>query len=130
MASSFDCVDHNKLWKILKEMVIPNHHACLLRNLYVNREISEPDMEKQTGLILGKEYDKAVYCHPAFNLYAEYIAQSAGLDDSQARIKIARRNFNNLRYAVCRYADMIPSLMAESKGELLMRVKKRVKKLP
>ena len=87
-------------------------------------------MEKQTGSILGKEYDKAVYCHPAFNLYEEYIAQSAGLDDSQARIKIARRNFKNLRYAVCRYADMITSLMAESKGELLMRVKKRVKKLP
>ena len=57
-------------------------------------------MEQQTGSKLGKEYIKAVYCHPTFfNLYAEYIMRNAGLDEAQARIKIARRNINNLRYA-------------------------------
>ena len=61
----------------------------------------EPDMEQQTGSKLGKEYVKAVYCHPAYltYLYAEYIIQNAGLDEAQAGIKIAGRNINNLRYA-------------------------------
>ena len=58
-------VDHNKLWKILKEMGIPDHLTCLLRNLYAGHEAIELDMEKQTGSNLGKEYVKAVYCHPA-----------------------------------------------------------------
>ena len=76
-AKAFDCVDHNKLWKILKEMGILDHLTCLLRNLYagqVRKQQLELDM-KQTGSKLGKEYVKAVYCHPAyfFNLYAEYI---------------------------------------------------------
>ena len=60
---AFDCVGHNELWKILKEMGIPNHLTCLLRNLY------EPDMEQQTGSKLGREYDKVVYCHPAYFTY-------------------------------------------------------------
>ena len=60
---ALDCVDHNKLWKILKEMGIPNHLTCLLRNLY------EPDMEQQTGSKLGKEYITAVYCHPVYSTY-------------------------------------------------------------
>ena len=87
-------------WKILKEMGIPDHLTCLLRNLYAGQEATELDMEQQTGSKLGKEYIKAVYCHPAyFNLYAEYIMQNARLNEAQAGIKIARRNINNLRYA-------------------------------
>ena len=61
-----DCVDHNKLWKILKEMRTPDHLTCLLRNLYAGQEVTELDMEQQTGSKLGKEYVKAVYCHPAY----------------------------------------------------------------
>ena len=63
-ARDFDCVDHNKLWKILKEIGIPDHLTCLLRNLYAGQE--EPDMEQWTGSKLGKKYVKAVYCHPAY----------------------------------------------------------------
>ena len=64
---AFDSVDHNKLWKILKEMGIPDHVTCLLRNLYaVRKQQLELDMEQWTGSKLGKEYDKAVYCHPAY----------------------------------------------------------------
>ena len=94
-------MDHNKLWKILKEMGIPDHLTCLLRNLYVGQEETELDMEQWTGSKLGKEYIKPLYCHPVylFNLYSEYIMQNARLDESQAKIKIARRNANNLRYA-------------------------------
>ena len=63
---AFDCVDHYKLWKILKEMRVPDYLTCLLRNLYVGQEVTEPDMEQWTGSKLGKEYIKAVYCHPAY----------------------------------------------------------------
>ena len=63
---AFDCVDHNKLWKILQEMGIPDHLACLQRNLYAGQEATEPDREQHTGSKLGKEYVKAVYCHPAY----------------------------------------------------------------
>ena len=62
-AKAFDCVDHNKLWKILKEMGIADHLTYLLRNLYAGQEATELDMEQQTGSKLGKEYVKAVYCH-------------------------------------------------------------------
>ena len=66
-AKPFDCVDHNKLWKILKEIGIPDHLTCLLRNLYAGQKQQlEPDMEQWTGSKLGKEYVKAVYCHPAY----------------------------------------------------------------
>ena len=65
-AKAFDCVDHNKLWKILKEMGIPNHLTCLLRNLYAGQEETELDMEPKAGSKLGKEYIKAIYCHPAY----------------------------------------------------------------
>ena len=68
-AKAFDCVDHNKLRKILQEMGIPDHLTCLLRNLYAGQEAPEPDMEQQTGSKLGKEYVKAVYCHPAYLTY-------------------------------------------------------------
>ena len=63
-AKAFDCVGHNKLWKILQELGIPDHLTCLLRNLYAGQ--AAPDMEKQTLWKLGKEYVKAVYCHPAY----------------------------------------------------------------
>ena len=64
---AFDCVNHNKLWKILQEMGIPHHLTCLLRNLYVGQEATvELDIEQWTGSKLGKEYVKAVYCHPAY----------------------------------------------------------------
>ena len=65
-AKTFDCVDHNKLWKILKKMRIPDHLTCLLRNQYVGQEAAvRINMEEQSGSKLGKEYVKAVYCHPA-----------------------------------------------------------------
>ena len=66
-AKAFDCVDHNKRWKILKEMGIPDHRTCLLRNLYAGHEAKlKLDMEQQTDSKLEKEYIKAVYCHPAY----------------------------------------------------------------
>ena len=68
---SFDCVDHNKLWKIIKEMEIPDHLNCLLRNLYAGQETTELDMKQWTGSKLGKEYIKAVYCHPAHLTYMQ-----------------------------------------------------------
>ena len=100
-AKEFDCVDHNKLWKILQGMGIPDHLTCLLRNLYAGQEATVRSSHGTwTGSKLGKEYNKAVYYNPAYlNLYSEYIMQNAGLDYSQAGIKIARRNINNLRYA-------------------------------
>ena len=81
-------MDHNKLWKILKEMGKPDHLTWLLRNLCAGQEATEPDMEQQTGSKLGKEYVK----------YVKYIMQNAGLNETQAGIRIARRNINNLRY--------------------------------
>ena len=67
MPKPFDCADHNKLWKILQEMGVPDHLTCLLRNLYAGQEAQlELDMEQQTGSKSGKEYIKAVYCHPAY----------------------------------------------------------------
>ena len=63
---TFDCVDHNLLWKILKEMRVPDHLTCLWRNLYPDQEVTESDMEQWTGSKLGKEYIKAVYCHPIY----------------------------------------------------------------
>ena len=73
-AKAFDCVDHNKLWKILQEMGIPDHLTCLLRNLHagqIKKQQLELDMEQQTGSKLGKEYVKAVYCHPAYLTYMQ-----------------------------------------------------------
>ena len=68
-------MDHNKLWKILQEMGIPDHLICLLRNLYAGQEGTEPDMEQWTGSKLGKEYVKAVYCHPAYLVYMQSSVQ-------------------------------------------------------
>ena len=68
---AFDCVDHNKWWNILKEMVIPDHLTCLLRNLQIKKQQLEPIMKQQTGFKLGKEYIKSVYCHPAYLTYMQ-----------------------------------------------------------
>ena len=68
---AFDCVDHNKLWKTLQEMGIPDHLTCLLRNPYAGQEATELDLEQQTGSKSGKEYIKAVYCHPAYLTYMQ-----------------------------------------------------------
>ena len=70
-AKAFHCVDHNKLWKILKDMGIPDHLTCLLRNLYAGQEVTELDMEQQTSSKLGKEYIKAVYCHSVYFTYMQ-----------------------------------------------------------
>ena len=70
-AKAFDSVDHNKLWKILKEMGIPDHLTYLLKNLYTGQEATELDVEQQTGFRLGQEYVKAIYCHPAYLTYMQ-----------------------------------------------------------
>ena len=107
-------MDHNKLWKILKEMRIPGLLTCLLRNLYAGQEATVRTGHGTTdGLQIGKGVRQGCILSPyLFNLYAEYIMRNAGLEEAQAGIKIAGRNINNLRYA----DDTI--LMAESKEEL------------
>ena len=79
-AKTSDCMDHNNLWKIIKEMGIPDHFICLLKNLYAGQEVTVIT-EQWTGSKLGKEYIKAAYCHPAY-LYAECIMRNARLDES------------------------------------------------
>ena len=121
-AKAYDCVDHNKLWKILKEMGIPDLLTCLLRNLCADQEATV-----RTGhgtaewFQIGKGVHQGCISSPClFNLYPEYIMRNAGLEEAQAGIKIARRNINNLRYA----DDT--ALIAESEEELksfLMKVK-------
>ena len=127
-AKAFDCVDHNKLWKILQEMAIPDHLTCLLRNLYAGQEATVRTGYGTTDQFqIGKEVHHGCILSPClFNLYAEYIMRNTGLDEAQARIKIAGRNINNLRYA----DDT--TLMAESEEELkslLMKVKEQSEKV-
>ena len=100
-AKAFDCVDHNKLWKNLKEMGIPGHLTCLLRNLYAGQEATVRTRHGTTDWFqIGKGICQGCTLSPClFNLYAEYIRQNARLDEAQAVIKIAGRNTNNLRYA-------------------------------
>ena len=100
-AKAFGCVDHNKLWKILKEMGIPNHLTRLLRNLYAGQEATVRTGHGTTDWFqIGKGVRQGCILSPClFNLYAEYIMQNDRLDESPAGIKIARRNINNLRYA-------------------------------
>ena len=91
-AKAFDCVGHNKLWKILKEMGIPEHLICLLRNLYAGQEATVRTGHGTTDWFqIGKEV-RQVLSACLFNLYAEYIMRNAGLEETQAGIKIARRN--------------------------------------
>ena len=112
-AKPFDCVDHNKLWKILKEMGIPDHLSCPLRNLYAGEEATiRTGHGTEDWFQTGKGVPQGYILSPClFNLHAEYIMRNAGLEEAQAGIKIARRNINNLRYA----DDT--TLMAESKEE-------------
>ena len=100
-AKTFDCVDHNKLWKILKEMEIPDHLTCLSRNVYAGQEATVRTGHGTTHWFqIGKGVHQGYILSPClFNLYAEYIMRNAGLDEAQAGIKIARRNINHLRYA-------------------------------
>ena len=100
-AKAFDCVDHNKLWKILKEMEIPDQLTCLLRNLYAGQEATVRTARGRADWFqIGKGVHQGCILSPClFNLYAEYIMRNAGLEETQAGIKIARRNINNLRYA-------------------------------
>ena len=121
-AKDFDCVDHNKLWKILKEMGTADHLTCLLRNLYAGQEATVRTGHGKTDWFqIGKRVRQGCILSPClFNFYAESIMRNAGLEETQAGIKIARRNINNLRYA----DDT--TLMAESEEELkslLMKVK-------
>ena len=127
-AKAFECVDHPKLWRILKEMGIPDHLICLLRNLYAGQEATVRTGHGTTDWFqIGKGVCQGCILSPClFNLYAEYIMRNAGLEEAQAGIKIAGRNINNLRYA----DDT--TLMAESEEELkslLMKVKEESEKV-
>ena len=108
---TFDCVDHNKLWKILNEMWIPDHLTCLLRNLYASQKATVRTEHGTTDWFqIGKGVRQGCTLSPClFNLYVEYIRRNAGLDEAQAGIKISGRNINNLRYTDG------TTLMAESK---------------
>ena len=121
-AKAFDCVDHNKLWKILKEMGIPDHLTWLLRNLYAGQEATVRTGHGTTDWFpIGNRLRQGcILSRCLFNFYAAYLMRNAGLDEAQAGIKIAMRTISNLRYA----DDTI--LVAERKEELkslLMKVK-------
>ena len=113
-AKAFDCVDHNKLWKTLQEMGIPDHLTCFLRNLYAAQEATVRTGHGTTDWFqIGKGVRQGcILSSCLFNLYAGYIMRNAGLEKAQAVIKIARRSISNLRYA----DDS--TLMAESEEEL------------
>ena len=126
-AKAFDCVDHNKPWEILQEMGISDHLTYLLRNPYAGQEATVRTRHGTTDWFqTGKRVHQGCILSPClFNLYAEYIMQNVGLDESQAGIKIAGRNINNLRYVDT------TTLTAESKEELkspLMKVKEESEK--
>ena len=114
-------MDHNKQWKTLQEMGIPDHFTCLLRKIYTGQEATHRSGHTTDWFKIGKEVHQSCILSPyLFNLYTEYIMGNARLDESQAGIKIAGRSINNLRYA----DDII--LMPESEEELkslLMKVK-------
>ena len=114
-AKAFDCVDHNKLWKILKEVGIPDPLTCLLRSLYAGQKATvRTGHGTKDWFQIGKGVRQGCILSPClFNLYAEYIMRNAGLEEAQAGVKIAGRNINNLRYA------NVTTLMAESEEEPL-----------
>ena len=125
---ALEYVDHNRLWKILKEMGIPDHLTCLLRNLHVGQEATVRTGHGTTDWFqIGKGACQGCILSPClFNFYAEYIMRNAGLEEAQAGIKIAGRNINNLRSA------NDTTLMAESEEELkslLMKVKEESEKV-
>ena len=119
-------MDHNKLWKTLREVGIPDHPTCLLRNLYAGQEATVRTLHKTERLKIEKRIQQGCLLSPCLsNLYAELIIQNARLHKLQAGIKISRRNINNLRYA------NDTTLMAESREEpksLLMKVEKESEK--
>ena len=126
-AKAFNCVDHNKLWKILKETGIPDDLTCLLRNLYAGQEATVRTGHGTTDWFqIGKAVGQGCILSPClFNLYEEYIMQNARLNEAQAEIKTAERNINNLKYV----DDT--TLMEESKEKLkslLMKVKEESSK--
>ena len=114
LCQSLYCMDHNKLWTILKEMELPDHLTCLLWNRYAGQEATVRTEHGRTDWFqIGKGVHQGCILSPClFNLHAEYIIRNAGLEEAQAGIKIAGRNINNLRYA----DDT--TLMAESEEEL------------
>ena len=126
-AKAFDCVDHNKLWKILKETGIPDYLTCLLRNLYAGQEATVTTAHGTDWFQIGKGVRQGCILSPClFNLYAEYSMRNTGLEEAQAGIKIAERNINHLRYA----DDT--TFMAESEEDLkslLMKVKEESEKI-
>ena len=127
-AKAFNCVDHNKLWKILQQMGIPDHLTCLLRNLYASQEVTVRTGQETTDWFqIGKGVCQGCILSPwLFNLYAEYIMWNAGLDEAQTGIKISGRNINNLRYS----DDT--TFMAERNKELksfLMKMKEESEKV-
>ena len=127
-AKAFDSVDQKKLWKILQEMGIPDHLTCLLRNLYAGQEVTVRTGHGTTDWFqIAKGVRQGCILSPClFNFYAEYIMKNAGTEETQAGIKIAGRNINNLRYA----DDT--TIMAESEEELkslLMKVKEESEKV-
>ena len=124
---TFDYVDHNKLWKILKEMGIPDHLTCILKNLYAGQEVTVRTGHGTTDWFqIGKGVRQGcILSLCLFNFYAEYIMRNAGLDEVHTGVKIARRNISNLRYV----DDS--TLVAESGEELkslLMKVKEESEK--
>uniref|UniRef100_A0A8D2LKZ5 Reverse transcriptase domain-containing protein n=1 Tax=Varanus komodoensis TaxID=61221 RepID=A0A8D2LKZ5_VARKO len=126
-AKAFDCVDHNKLWQVLKEMGVPDHLICLLRNLYAGQEATVRTGNRSTDWFKIEKVQQGCILPPCLSsLYAEHIMRKAGLDESPVGIKIAGRNIDNLRYA----DDT--TLMAESEEELkslLMQVKEESAKV-
>ena len=125
-AKAFDCVDHNKLWKIRKKMGIPDHLTCLLRNLYAGQEAAVRTEHGTDWFQIGKGVRQGCILSPyLFNFYAEYIMRNTGLEEAQAGIKIAGRNINNFRYA----DDT--TLMAESEElkSLLIKLKEESEKV-
>ena len=126
-AKAFDCVDHNKLWKILKEMGIPDHRTCLLRNLYAGQEATVRTGHGTTDWFqIGKRVCQGCILSPwLFNLYAKYIMRNPGLEEAQAGIKTAGENINNLRYA----DDTTFMAESEELKSLLIKVKEESEKV-
>ena len=126
-AKVFDCVDHNKLRKILKEMWIPDHLTCILRNVYAGQEATVRTGHGKTNCFqIGKGVCQDCIFSPClFNLYEEYIMRNAMLGEAQAGIKISGRNINNLRYA----DDTTFTAESEELKSLLMKVKEESEKL-
>ena len=124
-AKAFDYVDHNKLWKILKEMGLPDHLTCLLRILYACQEATVRTRHGTTDWFqIGKVVHQGCLLSPClFNFYAEYIMRNAGLEEAQAGIKIAGSNINNLRYAddttlIAESEEKLKSLLTKVKSWL------------